>query len=482
LPLAERHPKSRFSPSIKIPFGRRKLSHGFAVRNAPDLADPKREKLKVKQRRGILVAVVKRDEFPDKDTILDELKGLASTAGVVVVGEIIQYRDRPHPATCLGTGKLEELQQLIEARDAELVVFDNNLTPAQGKNIEEATDTVIVDRSEVILDIFATHARTHEAMLQVELAQLLYFRTRLKRMWTHLERIEGGIGTGRGPGEKQLETDRRLIDRRVTDLRRKLESVEKRRERTVSNRKEQTTVSLVGYTNAGKSTLMRRLTGADVLIADKLFATLDTRTRRWTLPNWGEVLLSDTVGFVRNLPHHLVASFRSTLEEARQADLLLHVVDASHPQAESQIATVYKVLEEIGIDCTNVLLVLNKADKADRSLIDVLRVRYRNTVTISAVAGQGIEQLAAEVADRLGQGYVDAVVETTVDNGRLFAWLAEHGEITDRQYEDSVVRLTCRLPHRFYQAIPADNGATTARLLNTFQHPTTSDSTDKESA
>ena len=437
------------------------------------MADPKREELKVQQRRGILVAVVNRDEYPDKDTVLDELRGLVKTAGVVVVGEIIQYRDRPHPGTCLGSGKLDELQQLIEAKDAELVIFDNNLTPAQGKNVEDATKTVIVDRSEVILDIFATHARTHEAMLQVELAQLLYFRTRLKRMWTHLERIEGGIGTGRGPGEKQLETDRRLIDKRVTDLRRKLASVEKRRERTVSNRQEQTTVSLVGYTNAGKSTLMRRLTGADVLVADKLFATLDTRTRRWTLPNWGEVLLSDTVGFVRNLPHHLVASFRSTLEEARQADLLLHVVDASHPQAESQIATVYKVLEEIGVDCTNVLLVLNKVDKAERSLIDVLRVRYQNTVTISAVEGSGIDKLEEEVASRLGQGYVDAVVETAIDNGRLFAWLAEHGEITDRQYEDSIVRLTCRLPHSFYQAIPGDNGTTTARLVNGSAFPTT---------
>lgn len=430
------------------------------------MADPKREELKVKQRRGILVAVVNRDDFPDKDRILDELKGLVKTAGVIVVGEIIQYRDRPNPATCLGSGKIEELQQLIAARDAELVVFDNNLTPAQGKNLEEATKTIIVDRSEVILDIFATHARTYEAMLQVELAQLLYFRTRLKRMWTHLERIQGGIGTGRGPGEKQLETDRRLIDKRVTDLKRKLESVEQRRERTVANRKEQTTVSLVGYTNAGKSTLMRRLTGADVLVADKLFATLDTRTRRWKLPSWGDVLLSDTVGFVRNLPHHLVASFRSTLEEAKQADLLLHVVDASHPQAEKQIATVYQVLEDIGIDCTNVLLVLNKVDKADRSLIDVLRVRYRNTVTISAVEGHGVDNLEKEVAGRLGEGYVEAEVETRVDNGRLIAWLAQHGEISDRQYDDdNIVRLSVRMPHTFYQAIPIDD-TTIVRLVD----------------
>ena len=260
--------------------------------------------------------------------------GLATTAGVQVVHEVIQVRPRPHPATCLGSGKIEELAELIEAHEAELVVFDNNLTPAQSRNLEEALQTIIVDRSEVILDIFATRAQTYEAKLQVELAQLLYFRPRLKRMWTHLERIEGGIGTGRGPGERQIETDRRLIDRRVSELRRRLKEVESRRRREVARRADQLTVSLVGYTNSGKSTLMQVLAGADVLVADKLFATLDTRTRRWEIPGWGDVLLSDTVGFVRNLPHHLVASFRSTLEETRQADLLLHVADAGHPASD----------------------------------------------------------------------------------------------------------------------------------------------------
>ncbi len=210
----------------------------------------------------------------------------------------------------------------------------------------------------------------------------MYFRTRLKRMWTHLERLggggTGGLGAGRGPGEKQLETDRRLVDRRISELKHRLHEVESRRERTVSLRRDQPTVSLVGYTNAGKSTLMRSLTGADVLVEDKLFATLDTRTRRWAIPGFGDVLLSDTVGFVRNLPHHLVASFRSTLEEeARHADLLLHVVDASSPEAERQIHTVYQVLQEIGVDCSNVLLVLNKVDRIeDQSIVDVLRRHY----------------------------------------------------------------------------------------------------------
>ena len=414
------------------------------------MADPKREQLNVQRRRAILVAVVVRKAGQDRGDPLDELRGLVSTAGVHIVGEIVQYRAEPHRATCLGSGKLEELNQLVAARDAELIVFDNNLTPAQGKNLEEATQTIIVDRSEVILDIFATRARTYEAMLQVELAQLLYYRTRLKRMWTHLERIQGGIGTGRGPGEKQLETDRRLIDKRVAALRRKLEAVENRRQHMVAKRQQQTTVSLVGYTNAGKSTLMNRLTGSDVLVADQLFATLDTRTRTWQIPHWGEVLLSDTVGFVRNLPHHLVASFRSTLEEARHADLLLHVVDVSHVDAEQQISTVFEVLQDIGVDCNNVLLVLNKADAVeDRSLIDVVRASHPDTVTISAATGAGTEQLASEVANRLGQGYIHAEIETHVGNGRALAFVAQHADVIDRQYQDDQVRISCRIPQTF---------------------------------
>ena len=425
------------------------------------MADPKREELKVQQRRAVLAAVVPNTGPLPKDRVLDELKGLVKTAGVEVVGEMVQFRQHPHPATCFGSGKLDELEQLVKSTDAELIVFDNNLTPAQGKNLEDGLKTVIVDRSEVILDIFATHARTYEAMLQVELAQLLYFRTRLKRMWTHLERIEGGIGTGRGPGEKQIETDRRLIDKRVSELKRKLRSVEERRERTVEKRDDETTVSLVGYTNAGKSTLMNALTGANVLAEDKLFATLDTRTRRWEIPHWGTALLSDTVGFVRNLPHHLVASFRSTLEEARRADLLMHVVDASHPEAERQIHTVNQVLDEIGVATDNMLLVLNKVDAVeDRSFIDVLRHHHPDTVTISAATGMGIDKLIPEVAARLGEGYVEAEVETSVGNGRLLAFIESHGEITNRDYTEETMKLVCKLPRRFLDSITTDEGTT----------------------
>ncbi len=429
------------------------------------MGDPKREELTVASQKAILVGVFHPDEGFTRENALDELKGLVKTAGVQVVGEMVQFRETPHPSVCIGRGKLEELKLLVEAKDAEVVIFDNNLTPSQGRALEQSLEKPIVDRSEVILDIFATHAQTHEAMLQVELAQLMYFRTRLKRMWTHLERLggggTGGLGAGRGPGEKQLETDRRLVDKRISELKQKLKDVESRRQRTVSLRREQPTVSLIGYTNAGKSTLMRTITGADVLVADKLFATLDTRTRRWQIPGFGDVLLSDTVGFVRNLPHHLVASFRSTLEEARHADLLLHIVDASNPEAERQIHTVYQVLQEIGIDCTNVLLVLNKVDRIeDQSVVDVLRRHYPDTVTISAATGAGIDRLSAIVADRLSGGMQTVEIETGSGNGKLFAWLSKHGEELSRTYlEDasSRVRIVSRIPGQFVRAMPSDD-------------------------
>ena len=404
------------------------------------------------------------DQRDAKEEALDEIAGLAETAGVEVVGEVVQVREHPHPATCLGKGKVEELAALVKASDAELIVFDNNLSPAQGRNLEKETDTVIVDRSEIILDIFASRAQTYEARLQVELAQLLYFRPRLKRLWTHLERIEGGVGAGRGPGEKQLETDRRLLDKRVAELKRKLKDVEKRRKQMVAQRDGQITVSLVGYTNAGKSTLMRALTEADVFIADKLFATLDTRTRRWSLPRLGEVLLSDTVGFVQDLPHHLVASFRSTLEEARQADLLLHVVDAANPDASRQVETVYEVLDEIGVDNSNAILVLNKADAVtDRSILDILRARYDDSISVSAVTGDGLDRLTALVAERLSGGFVEAEIETSVGNGRLFAYLAEHAEVLGTEYSNSHAVVRCRIPRRHLSEIAGED--TQIRLL-----------------
>lgn len=435
------------------------------------MADPKREELSVQQRRAVLVAVVLPEQEASELHPLDELKGLVKTAGVEVVGTLTQHRKRPDLKTYLGKGKVEELEMLVKMQDAELVIFDNNLTPAQGRNLESALDVVIVDRSELILDIFNTHARTYEAKLQVELAQLLYQRTRLKRMWTHLSRIEGGIGS-KGPGEQQLETDRRLIDKRVSELKRKLKVVEKRRARMVSARDDQMTVSLVGYTNAGKSTLMNTVTGAGVLVADQLFATLDTRTRRWNVPHCGDVLLSDTVGFIRDLPHNLVASFKSTLEEVRSADLLLHVVDGTHVDAEQHIATVNDVLKEIGVDGSEAILVLNKIDAIhDRSVYDVLRLAHPEAISVSAADGTGLAELAARVAERLVDGYLDAEVETYVGNGRLLAYLAAHADVTETDYsQESRVKVSCRIPRRFLHGVEGDD--TNVALLNGYDPQT----------
>ena len=417
------------------------------------MADPIRDELSVQTKRAVLVSVVLPDDPGGDADPLEELKGLVKTAGVQVVGQLIQKRQEVDPTLCIGRGKLAELQDLIEHTGAELVIFDNNLSPAQGRNLENELTKIIVDRSEIILDIFATHARTHESRLQVELAQLLYFRPRLKRMWTHLSR-EGGGGLNKGTGEKQLETDKRLIDQRIVELKRKLEVVEQHRERMVAQRRNQMQVSLVGYTNAGKSTLMNALTGAGVFAADQLFATLDTRTRSWRLPHWGDVLLSDTVGFIRNLPHHLVASFRSTLEEARHADVLLHVVDASHPQAEEQIRTVENVLRQIDVKVEHTLLVLNKADAVqDRSLIDILRANHPDAISVSAKTGLGLDRLARYVADKLSNGYIDAEVESGVGNGRLYAYLNAHAEVHDTEYADSRVIYRCRIPRVFYGAL-----------------------------
>ncbi len=421
------------------------------------MAEPIRDNIKTNRRTAILVSVPDPNRNLGREHALDELRGLVKTAGVTVVGTLVQNRERPHPATCLGKGKLDELRELVEATDAELVIFDNNLTPSQGRNLEEELQRIIVDRSELILDIFATHARTRESKLQVELAQLQYTRTRLKRMWTHLERIEGGIGASRGPGEKQIETDRRLIDQRISELQDKLKEVEQRRERMVGQRDSHALVSVVGYTNAGKSTLMNALTGSDVYVADQLFATLDTRTRKWTIPKWGSVLLSDTVGFVRDLPHQLVASFKSTLEEARQADLLLHVVDASNPEAEQQAATVEEVLGEIGVEIRNSILVLNKIDAVqDRGVVDVLRAKYARSITVSARDGTGLARLGEFASELLSDGFVEVDLETSAGNGKLLAFLAEHANVQDRQYVDSTVILKCRVSRNWLPRLQSE--------------------------
>src|SRR6476469_3575719 len=382
------------------------------------------------------------------DEPLDEITRLAETAGARVVSSLIQRRETPDVTAYLGKGKIEELKNAVAHHDADVVIFDNDLAPSQTRNLERVVGVKVLDRTELILDIFASNAKTYEARLAVELAQLEYSLPRLKRMWTHLSRIKAGIGM-RGPGEKQIEEDRRLVESRIHDLRSELKQVEKRKERLVASRNDRLTVSLVGYTNAGKSTLMNSLTGAGVLAANKLFATLDTRTRRWMLPSWGPVLLSDTVGFIRDLPHGLIASFKATLEEARQADLLLHVADASNPAVLDQISAVYDVLRELGIQEKDTLLVLNKVDRLGDggALLPVLH-RYPNAIPVSARTRSGFDRLHAAVSDALSRSFADIDVETSVANGRMLAYLAAHGEIIERSYDGDRVIVHVRLPQR----------------------------------
>lgn len=394
---------------------------------------------------GVLARLILPGDFTTDDPF-DELRGLAQTAGIDVVGTLYQKREHPDQSTYLGKGKVDELSSLLSATGADVVVFDNDLTPAQTRNLEKALDVKVIDRSELILDIFATSARTHEARLAVELAQLEYSLPRLKRMWTHLSRQTMGVGM-RGPGEKQLEVDRRLAEKRIHDLRTDLNKVEQRKAREVASREGTFCVSLVGYTNAGKSTLMNTLTSAGVEAADKLFATLDTRTRKWMLPGWGPVLLSDTVGFIRDLPHHLIASFRATLEEARQADLLLHVADASNPSVLHQISSVYKVLKELGIEEKDTLLVLNKVDcEGAEDRIPLVMERYPNAIPISAKSGFGLPNLSQAVSDALSAGFVELEVKLPVSDGKTIAWLSLHAEVLSKQYHDECTEIHCRLP------------------------------------
>ena len=423
------------------------------------MAEPRRLELTVRQERAVLVCVFLPGHHRDPLDPLSELYGLATTAGAFVVGTLTQKRQRPDAGGYIGHGKIEELKALVTELKADVVIFDNELSPGQIRNLELATDTKVLDRAELILDIFASRARTHEAKLQVELAQLEYALPRLKRLWTHLSRMEGGIGM-RGPGEQQLEEDRRIVDRKIVELRRKIQHVQSRKEREVHSRSGEHTVAIVGYTNAGKSTLMNALTGAGVLVEDKLFATLDTRTRRWHIPGFGDVLLSDTVGFIRDLPHALVASFKATLEEVHQADLLLHVVDASSTTARDQIDAVNSVLEELGCQTKPTIMALNKADMIrDRSFLDVLKANYRDAVSISAKSGAGLDDLRHAVAERLAREFVDAEVETSAGNGKLLAYLSSHAIEQSRMYDDGRLIMQCRLPRHCLGQVARLHGA-----------------------
>jgi GTP-binding protein HflX len=368
---------------------------------------------------------------------LEELERLTDTAGAIIVGEVTQQLDRPNAATYLGAGKVDELRQKVGETRATLVVFDDELSPTQAKNIEDAIGQRVVDRAELILDIFATRARTAEAKMQVELAQLEYMLPRLTRMWTHLEKFRGGIGM-RGPGETQLETDRRLISHRIKLLREKLREFQKGRAVQRNARRSEFKASLVGYTNAGKSSILRALANADdVFVEDRLFATLDPLTREVQLGENARALVTDTVGFIRKLPHHLVASFRATLEEARESDLLLHVIDASHNSWEEQRVVVDGVLEELELHAQPQLLVFNKIDLLDEDALLAMQERMasdgQESVFVSTVQEQGTDPLKRALQAHIRARRPLAEIHLSHSDGKLLAEIHEYGEVLDQR-------------------------------------------------
>lgn len=406
-----------------------------------------REDLTVAKERAILVGVLLPHTNVDPRDPLAELAALAESAGAEVMTSTVQKRLRPHPGHGIGKGKVQEVLELAEAHDASVIMFDNDLSPKQIRNLERLLQRKILDRSELILDIFASRARSHEARLQVELAQLEYTAPRLRGMWTHLERIAGagggkgagavgGIGT-RGPGEKQIEIDRRIVKDRISHLKREIEKIDDRKVREIRTRENEFTVSLVGYTNSGKTTLLNRLTGENRFVKDMLFATLDTKTARWNLGDGAAVLLSDTVGFVRDLPHHLVASFRATLEEAIHADLLLHVVDAFSPFMFQQILAVNEVLKELGCFDHPTILLLNKMDAVkDEGLVELIELRSQESCRISALTGAGLDELARRVRERMKGKVARMLLTIPARLGKALAEVERLANVRSREYDN----------------------------------------------
>lgn len=404
--------------------------------------DNARQDLKVSNERAILVAAKIHGKYEGDD--LAELTALAESAGAVVVDRFQQKLRRANTVYYIGKGKAEMLAERVKRFDADVVIFDNDLSPGQVRELEKIVEIKVIDRSELILDIFASRAKTKQASLQVELAQLEYTAPRLTRMWSHLDTVtagaaSGGVGT-RGTGEKQLEIDKRLVGKRITELKRQLAVIDKQRLREIQSRKGLFKICLVGYTNAGKSSILNRLTDSDVFVEDRLFATLDTRTRRWGLAGGIDVLLSDTVGFVRMLPHHLVASFKATLEEAVNADLLLNVLDVSDADAEKQIKSVNLVLKDIGCKDKDMLMVFNKVDAVrDVSQLEILQTMYPDAVSISAKSGFAIEELIGAVLEKYKGKAVTVQVTSSQKNGKVQSYLRANGRVLDEEYEDGFV-------------------------------------------
>ncbi len=401
-----------------------------------------------RREKAVLVGLCSPPEIPRSlvEEYLDELAFLADTAGADVAESFIQDKKMRDPAYCIGKGKVDELILFVKEQEIDIVIFDDDLTPAQARNLEKALECKVIDRTGLILQIFAIRAQSAQARMQVELAQLEYMLPRLSGQWTHLSKQKGGIGN-KGPGETQIETDRRLVRNRISLLKKKLREVALQHDTQTRGRQTVPRVSLVGYTNAGKSTLMNALCPeAEAFAENRLFATLDTKTRRLELNINKLVLLSDTVGFIRKLPHTLVESFKSTLDEVLQADFLLHVIDVSHPGFEEQMVVVRDTLKEIGVQHDNIIEVFNKIDALqDPALLRELGEKYPDAVFISAIRGLNISLLKETIGLHIARDYTERKISVHVSNYKLITYLYEHTEVIDKRYVDEEVELTFRV-------------------------------------
>lgn len=394
----------------------------------------------IREERTLLVGVYGPETARiQAEEYLDELALLTNTAGGSTVDKVLQNRTQPDPSTYVGKGKLRELSQMRAAQNIDTIIFDDDLSPTQIRNVEKQTKAKVLDRSGLILDIFAGRAKTAAAKTQVELAQLQYLLPRLTRFWSHLSRQQGGIGT-RGPGETQIETDRRLVDKRIATLKEKLEKLDRQRKTQRKGRSGMIRVSLVGYTNAGKSTLMNALTDTKVLAEDRLFATLDSTVRKFSLENY-DVLLSDTVGFIRKLPHNLIESFKSTLDEVRESDILLHVVDASANVIEDYIEVVEETLEDLQVFEKKTLMVFNKVDNVKPGLIAELKAAYPDAIFISAERGIGLDKLENRIQELIEEDFVTMTMKIPVAKYEGVAFIHRVANIQSERYVNSSVEL-----------------------------------------
>ena len=391
---------------------------------------------------------------------LEELALLTDTAGGIPVAKVLQQRNRPDVSSYVGKGKLTELKGQMSALGAKTIIFDDDLSPTQIRNVEKVTDAKVLDRSALIFDIFASRAQTAAAKTQVELAQLQYLLPRLTRYWTHLSRQSGGIGT-KGPGETQIETDRRIIGQRIGVLKSKLEKLDKQRTTQRKSRDQMTRVSLVGYTNAGKSTLMNALTDSGVFAENRLFATLDSTVRRHQLMTH-EILLSDTVGFIRKLPHHLVQSFKSTLDEVREADLLIHLVDGSSTMVHEYIEVVQQTLKELKSNNKQTLLVFNKVDRMDDEQHEMLRGEYPNALYISAIRGIGLSELEEAIEQEIESHYIKVDLDIPIQAYKAVAFIHEHAHVENEKYTGEFVHITCRIDEKDFKQL--------SKMLNTIEY------------